>query len=756
MIQAAFRTRSLAVAALKSAIQALSPGVRAATARERVPGMVALVLFAQLVQASDVGGTVLRRMNRTEYLNTLRDLFEIRQIKLPPSFPEDTTDLRFDTMSEGMYLTPALLDGYLAVATDIADRMVLLPGAEQIRTTSNRGNIGQDPAREQYWTREDDPTGIYLNGLNIAAWSGGFWDRAFVAPASGLYQIRVKVSAEAKVGADGRPLRLGFYALNFADFLLPKRALRRDLTLVGSLDVTNSAPAYLETEIRLEKGEKFHFYCENRLAKQYPDALLRYPGFTADLRQLLKRYLLEAQASPEPTIRWEEMEVVGPIGPLPRQTAFLENREPIRDAEYVKSVLLPLARRAFRRPLTTAEQDDLTASVLEHMDSAPEPIYGIHYGIRRILTSPQFIYREAEEGALDDHGLASRLSYFLWSTSPDAALSQLADAGKLSPPATLRRQIARMVDDPKAQQFVKHFTGQWLGNRKAQSVMVCDMRHTWSELMRHGIVRATEMFFDETLKRNLSISTFIDSDFTYANEPMRIAWGVPGNEVDMRRLEADERQSLLWPEPERLDLTSLGEDYPAHVANRGGVLGLSGVHLATSDGVESSPILRGVWVLENLFGTPTPPPPPDVPALVADISKAQTVREILSAHQAVASCAVCHSRIDPIGLALENYDASGNWRTSYYEAGPVDPSAAMEDGTKLSSAGDIKQYLLAHPKLFTRTLTTKLLEYATGRTHLSSGDKRIVEQIVDNEPDEGYGFQDLLARIVQSESFQTK
>ena len=693
-------------------------------------------------------------MNRTEYLNTLRDLFEIRQIKLPPSFPEDTTNLRFDTLSEGMYLTPALLDGYLTVATDIADRMVPLPGAEQISTTANRVNIGQDPSREQYWTRPDDPTGIYLNGLNIAAWSGGFWDKAFVAPVSGRYQVRMKVSAEAQKGTDGNPLRLGFYAINFADFLLPKRALRRDLTLAGSLEVTNPEPTWLETEIELEAGEKFHFYCENRLAKKYPDALLRYPGFTEDLRRLLRRYLDEAQASTEPTIRWEAMEVNGPIRRLTRQQAFLKNQEPVRDPAYIQSILIPLARRAFRRPLTQAEADALVSSVLQHMDSAPAPIYGIHYGIRRILTSPQFIYREAEQGALDEHELATRLSYFLWSSMPDAELSRLAGSGQLSKQLAL--QVPRMVADPKAQQFVKHFTGQWLGNRKAQSVMVCDTRHTWSELMRHGIVRATEMFFDETLKRNLSIRTFVDSDFTYANEPMRIAWGIPGNEVDMQRLEADERQSLLWPEPKRLDLTSLGPEYPDHVASRGGVLGLSGVHLATSDGVESSPILRGVWVLENLFGTPTPPPPADVPALVADVSQARTVRETLSAHQAVASCAVCHSKIDPIGLALENYDASGGWRTVYYEAGPVDAKAAMQDGTELAGPDDIKQYLLAHPKLFTRTLTSKLLEYSTGRTHLSSGDKRIVEQIVDNEPASGYGFQDLLVRVVDSESFQTK
>ena len=707
-------------------------------------------------------GGLVRRLNRIEYLNTLRDLFQIREIRLPVTFPDDPPGQRFDTMAEGTYLTPGHLDAYQQVAIDIADRMVPLPGMPVAKFASVRASIGQDPSRTKYFLREGDETGLYFTGVNIAGWSGALWDRAFIAQASGVYRVRIKASAEAESGADGRPLRLGFYALNPSDYDLPKRALRVDLPRVGELHVSNREPTVLETEVHLEKGENFQVYCENRLSKQYPPALIRTPGNTLDLRRLLATYLNESQASTEPTIRFESIEISGPIGPLPRQIGFLGGRDPAAGREYAEAILLPLAERAFRRPLTADEREDLISGVLGHPQGAVDPAYGIHYGIRKILLSPQFLYRESGSGALDDYGLASRLSYFLWSSMPDARLLELAGAGRLKRADVLDAEITRMVRDAKAQQFVKHFTGQWLGNRKASAVMVCDVRHVWSELIRHGMVRASEMFFDEILRQNRSVRTFIDSDFTYANEPMRIAWGMPGNEVDLHRLEADQRQSLLWPEPERLEFASLGPDVPAHVKTRGGVLGLSGVFAATGDGVESSPILRGVWVLENLLGRPPPPPPSDVPALVADISQAKSVREVLSAHQKIQSCAVCHSAIDPIGLALENYDASGGWRTSYYrEEGstspqlPVQAVSEMVDGTRLAGAQDLKDYIMANPADFTRTLTDLLIEYGTGR-ELTAHDHHVVRRIVADEPTGGYGFRDLIAQIVSSEAFATR
>ena len=703
------------------------------------------------------GGGLSRRLNRIEYINTLRDLFGIREIRLPVTFPDDSPSERFDTMAGGLDLTPGHLDAYHEVAVDIADRMVPLPGRPVVRSSADRTNIGQDPARTKFWTRDGDDTGLYFTGVNIAGWSGALWDRAFIAPSSGVYRVRMRVSAEAARGADGKPLRLGFYAFNPSDYDLPKRALRARLPRVGELVVTHSEPVGMDAELHLEKGETFHVYLENRFVGRYPEVLRRDPGFTEDLRRLLAKYLEAAYGAPEPTVRFEDMEVSGPHGPLPRQRVFLKGREHPSLRAYAETALLPLAERAFRRPLSGAEQEALIADALEHMESALAPEHGIHYGIRRILLSPQFLFRAPPGGMSASYALAGSLSYFLWSTMPDAELLELAANGTLSAPDVVRAQIERMVRDPRAAEFVRHFTGQWLANRKASAVMVCDVRHVWSELIRYGMVRSAEMFFGEILRSNLSIRNFIDSDFTYANEPMRIAWGIPGSEVDLRRLEADQRQSLIWPEPERLDLASLEPGTPSNVELRGGVLGLSGVFAATADGVESSPILRGVWVLENLLGRPPPPPPSDVPALVADTTGARTVRETLAAHQSVGSCAVCHSQIDPIGLALENYDAAGGWRDTYYSsedgAGlPVDARAELADGTKLDGAQGLKDYLLARPQEFTRTLAGLLLEYATGHTP-SAADRALIREIVQAEPKGGYGLRDLIAEIVVSEGF---
>lgn len=740
----------------------VSQGVMPPDGAERPPPASRLRFAAVLAETLGEGARprgLVRRLNRIEYLNSLRDLLGIREIRLPVTFPDDSPGQRFDTMAAEAHLTPGHLDAYHEVAIDVADRLVPLPGRPQVRSAAVRQTVGQDPARTKFWVREGDDSGLYFTGVNIAGWSGALWIKAFSAPSSGIYTVRLKVSAEAPRGADGQPLRLGFYALNPSDYDLPKRALRAHLPRVGSLDVRQADAEELVAELQLEEGEAFHVYCENRLSKPYPHALLRQPGNTEDLRRLLARYLEEAQASSEPTVRFERMEIVGPVGPLPRQRAFLPGGEHAAAREYAEAVLVPLAERAYRRPLADEEERELVDSAVRHASSSG-PEYGVHYGIRRILLSPHFLYREVPGRALDDYGLASRLSYFLWSSMPDQELFGLAAAGKLSDALTLAAQVRRMVQDPKGQQFVMHFAGQWLGNRKASSIMVCDVRHVWSELIRYGIVRSTELFFDEILQRNLSVRQFIDSGFTYANEPMRIAWGIPGSEVDLRRLEADQRQSLLWPEPERLDLGALGDGVPAHVASRGGALGLSSVLLSTSDGVESSPVLRGVWALENLFGTPPPPPPSDVPALVADTSQARTVRELLAAHQQVDSCAGCHRSIDPIGLALENYDASGNWRTEYYrEAGsnvphhPVETAGRLRDGTRLQGPQGLKRHLMERPSAFTRALGMLLLQYATGR-ELTAEDRRTVAGIVAAEPEGGYGMQDLVVAVVRSAAFR--
>ena len=733
--------------------------------------------MAEADRAAKVGATPIRRLNRIEYLNSLRDLFPIRQIKLPYTFPEDHTDRGFDTISDGLHLSPAHLEANLDVATDIADRMVPLPDPRTMESTSDVTTIGVD----RRWFSEDK-TYLRFTGVNIGGWSGAVWDATFVAHECGVYRVRLfaRSSSEAALGADGKPFRLAFHVFDPTELQLPKRMLRVDAPRVAAVEVDRNEYAWLDVDVPLEAGETFHIYLENR----FPEGSHPARGV---ITSQLNQFVAEARENPAPTAHIEQLVVRGPIDILPRQREFLRSgvrngsarldqgvgpsaasaAKPPEPAD-LDAILSPLAERAFRRPLSAAEKDEIVSIAEAHGEQTGDPLLGVHYGIRRILTSPHFLYRESAEGPLDEHDLASRLSYFLWSTMPDKELLDLAAAGRLSNPRTLRAQVFRMLAGPRSEQLVKHFTGQWLGNRKAASINICDNRYFWSELVRYGFLRSTEMFFEEILRRNLSIRNFIDSDFSYANLPMRMVWGYPYKR-EMTDLETDQRQSLAWPEPTRLDLTSLGPEAPRHVASRGGVLGLSSVLTATGDGVESSPILRGVWILTNLFGSPPPPPPADIPAIDIDTSKANTVREILAAHQQAESCAICHRKIDPLGLAMENYDAIGGWRTAY-AAGAwtnadgrmapapkdlIDPSGVFPEGTQLSGPQDIKDYLMARPHLFTKTLASLLLEYGTGR-ELSVGDERVVEEMAAEEPAGGYLFQNLIAKLVSSEAFTTR
>jgi hypothetical protein len=700
-------------------------------------------------QLAPVGGTPLRRLNRNEYLNTVRDLFGLRMINLPASFPEDGTEAEFDTMPEGIFLSPAVMEAYHEVATLIADRMVPLPSSKNYQSHMTAGQIGGDGVRR--WFGPNDEY-LMFTGLNYSGWVGGLWDPLFLAPESGVYHVHLLANAQTKTGADDKPFRLSFHAFDPTEEQLPKRYIRHRATRVGEVEVPPGDPQWITAKVHMEAGETFHVYCDNRLpAHEYTEVAVNRTQVNVDIKAV--------KARTEPTVELREMKVEGPIEILPRVKDYFGTYPPRLNRRELERLLIPLATRAYRRPLTTEEKDTLIASVLEHGRKLGKPEYAWHYGIRRILCSPAFLYREAEPEdlptPLSEQALASRLSYTFWSTLPDQELMQMANNGRLSQPDVLKKQIQRLIADPKSQQFIKHFTGQWLGNRLVESINVCDNRYTWDDNVRYGFVRSTERFFEEILRDNLPIRTFIDSDFTYANNAIQTVWGIEGSH-SLDRIAADQRQSLIWPEPERIDLKQLPEETPDHVRARGGILGLHGPLTVTGDGVESSPILRGVWVLENLFGQRPPPPPKDVPALDIDTSQATNIRETLALHQQLDTCAKCHRDIDPLGLALENYDGIGGWRERYLgESSPIDASSVTPQGHPLNGPQSIKDYLLDNPDYFTRCLITKFLEYSSGR-ELSVGDERIVDQLVEAEPEEGYRFEDLIIAATLSEVFRTK
>lgn len=777
------------------------------TADERLALLEALRhAMAEADRDQPVTPAPLRRLNRNELLNTATDLFGIRGLRLPTSLPDDQSDLPFDTMAEGLTLSTAFLDGVLEFATDIADRMVPSPAVQTTYVmTASQWDLGK-----MGWRL--DGGGYKFTGVNVAGWGGAVRDHNFRAPASGVYRVDLRVRAEAAKGIDGRPLRLGFYALVPSEYEFPERALRAGLPRVGAAEV--SSPEYIDVtcEIELEAGESFHLYCENRLPE--------IDATGGRNRIQLGALVNAAKLRTEPTVHIQGMRVSGPVAPLARQKAFYGADAPPTDAAGLSAILLPLAERAYRRPLSVDEQSELIEQVLAHGADAPEPGMALHYGLRRIVCSAAFLHlgAAAPEGVemssdtlssdwADEFALANRLSYFFWSSMPDAELFELAARGLLSQSEVLHAQVDRMLADPKAERLIADFTGQWLGNRRMQALMVCNVRYPWSELLRDGYIRSTESFFREILQRNLSVRTMIDSDFTYGNLYTQEVWGIPGDYPNLAYMEAHQIQAQVWPDVQRIDLTSLPPGTPPAVQERGGLLGLPGVLAATGDGVESSPILRGVWILDNLLGDPPPPPPANVPALVADTTGSSTVRELLIAHQASTSCAKCHSKIDPLGFAMENYDAIGNWRDEYpplvdltpvqapaqdeetptqeeptepseldksvaphsqapattdehghtkidaaAQGLPIDTESALPDGTPLAGVRDIKDYLLARPEVFTACLAGKLLEYSLGR-ELLPADRRLVAEIVAAEPQAGYGLRDLIHALVESEAF---
>ena len=354
-----------------------------------------------------------------------------------------------------------------------------------------------------------------------------------------------------------------------------------------------------------------------------------------------------------------------------------------------------------------------------------------------MLVSPRFLFRieegESTSPALTQYELASRLSYFLWSSMPDDALLHAADRGTLNRPSVLAAQVRRMLLDPKATALVQNFGGQWLQTRKLESVKPDNKKFAnFDEYLRLSMARETELFFESIIREDRSILDFIDSDYTYLNERLARFYGMP---------------NIHGPEFRKV-LFSQG-------AHRGGLLGQGSVLTISSYANRTSPVLRGKWVLENLVGAPPPPPPPDVPNLdEAKIGKTSSMREQLEQHRKNAVCASCHARMDPLGFGLENFDAIGAWREKDGEF-LINASGTLPDGRSFAGPQELKSILKAQPDAFADTLTRKLLIYALGRG-LEHSDDAAVKQIVRDTKANDYRFSSLILGIVKSESFQRR
>jgi hypothetical protein len=438
-----------------------------------------------------------------------------------------------------------------------------------------------------------------------------------------------------------------------------------------------------------------------------------------------------------------------PVKERPAYTVVSAN--PMEDARRILSDFIP---RVFRRPATDQDVKPYLALVRAQLDQKADFEEAMRVGLKGVLCSPEFLFLKENPGRLKSHALACRLSYFLWSSMPDAELLELARTDKLARPDVLRAQVERMLRDPRAANFTSNFLGQWLDLRQIDFTNPDkSLFPEFDRLLKVSMVKETELFFEEILKNDLSLLNFVDSDFTILNERLAEHYRIPG---------------VVGQEFRKVKL-------PAGSV-RGGVLTQASVLKVTANGTTTSPVIRGNWVLKNIIGRPSPPPPPNVPAVEPDIRGTTTIRDQLAKHRQIASCASCHSKIDPPGFALECFDPIGNLREHYrvlndtgkrvdvfvkgnhvrYRQGPpVDASGEMPDGKRFKNIFEFKKVLLEDKDQLARCLTEKLVTYATGG-RIRPADRQVVNELVASIREKNYGLRSLIHEITQSPIFLNK
>ena len=782
-----------------------------------------------LLEHSPVGGTVLRRLNRIEYQNTIRDLFGLTEFVVPNSFPSDDSQDGFDSVGEGLVLSPPLMAQYLEIATLIADE-ILPPLSPPRIPEPKRYEVGASGLA----TDKDAGAGLVEGRYRLASSRGmasaAGWPARFEAPESGVYRLTVELQdyQTDRMFYDRRasPFSLAIYARKngeqFYDFFKNLRELARfDLSADSPAPVSfsqdielyrsevfglrwSNGPAYSDPPVRefstnfladrLLKDRRYYaamlevrggargttqseLYDQTRAAMERDDLDLTDPrldslpkvwggGLSDAPHNWIKTYVLEELHRFGPALDVVNVVIEGPLELVEdeetriqkaRASRFLGDRsDGVSDRAFVERVLIRFLPQVFRREVETSMIQSYLdqAMTLLDSDSNARVEDALHLAIRRALISPQFLYRSVQEGRLDDEDLAVRLSYFLSSSAPDEQLQALARQGALSDSQVLADETRRLLKSKQIQSFVENFTGQWLGSRKLKDIMPDPRLLPFFDYDRQILIEETQLFFAEILNKNLPIEMFIDPDFSFRNEGLNKIYGGDLKGGEMRKV-------VFEPG-----------------GRHGGILGLGSVMMATANGVDTQPILRGVWLLENVLGMPTPAPPANVAAIAPDTTGTTTVRELLAAHKADVSCARCHDMIDPLGMVLENFDPVGRWRDHYpvysepkdeplkeefyknigkgTRSGPVvDSRGEMPDGFVMEDVTDLKRYLIERIDLFSRCLIEKLLIYGTGRS-LGFGDQRVVDELVEQVKAKGNGFRDLIVTVIQSEVFRTK
>jgi hypothetical protein len=682
------------------------------------------------------GRPVLRRLNRAEYANAIRDLLGL-EVDVAALLPPDVSAFGFDNVSDAQGSSPALLQAYLAAARKISAVAV---GDPRIATGSDTYSVRQDLSQD-----------VHLEGLPLGTVGGMRARHTF--PVDGEYEFQVRLyrtNLSAIRGLeDPHELEL---TLDEEPILRASVGGEKDLIALQT-NPTDTSDVLEATRLRVRRPVKAG---QRDVAAAFLDATP--PLFeTNRLQRFVRDFSNPFDAEGAPHV--QSITVQGPFGtktvgappspkvfvcrPGSRRGASSDAPGTAAETDCARRILSTLAARAYRRPIADAELADLLHYYSQARTGGSFQD-GIQFGLRRILASPSFVFRPEGEPAsiaagapyrITDTELATRLSFFFWSSLPDEALMRVARDGRLKNPDVLAAQVRRMLGDQRASAFVSNFAGQWLHLRNLKGkVPNSELFPDFDDNLRQAFQREAELFFESVIREDRSVLDLMNGDYTFVNERLARHYGIPNVfGSDFRRV-------------------SLADD------SRRGLLGKGAVLLVTSHPTTTSPVLRGKWVLENLVGAPPPPPPADLDtALKTDPpgSAPKTMREQMERHRTNPVCANCHQVMDPIGFALENFDLVGAWRTKDGNGLPLNTADVLTDGTKIDGVVSLRQALVRRPDVFVQTLTEKLLVYALGRG-LTYDDMPEVRKVVRGAAQRGYRFSALIQGIVDSVPFQNR
>ena len=674
---------------------------------------------------------LLHRLSRTEYQNAVRDLLAVEALPKEMDYslllPPDNSNSGFDNLADLLFVSPTAMESYLGAAEKISRLAV--------------GDPAAPPLVNIYRVPDEQPQNVRVDGLPFGT-RGGLAVRSYF-PADGEYRIKVtfvgrsEQPEQVELTVDGERAQLVTSAVRQAARGAKKAA--PNAAAVKDDDDADAAPGYgggrrpIEFRVPVKAGPRLIgvAFIEKDEVRDEEVLRPRMRGAGAEIGVGVVTISGPYNAK-------------GPGDTLSRQRIFVCRPAAASEEEpCARRILSGLESRAYRRPVTTNDVETLMPFYAAGKMEGGFDL-GIQRAIQRLLVSPQFLFRierdpsNAAPGTtypVSDLELASRLSFLLWSSIPDDQLLGLASQGKLRQPGILQQQVDRMLADSRSISLVSNFAEQWLylrdiENKRPNEALFAD----FDESLRDAFRRETDLFLDSVLRGNHSVLDLLSANYTFVNERLAKHYGIPNvHGTDFRRV-----------------------TFPAD-SPRGGLLGQGSILTITSYANRTSPVSRGKWVLENLLSAAPPPPPPDVPALKTegkDTGKTLTMRDAMIQHRANPACAGCHSRMDPIGFAMENFDAIGRWRDQ--DAGnPIDASGVFPGGEKFDGMAGLKASLLSHPEEFVSTITEKLMMYGIGR-NVQYYDRPAIRAIIRQAARSNYTFASLVLGVVESAPFQMR